>query len=309
MRRLPSLRGIQAFEAVARLGSLAAAADTLGITGSAVSHRIRGLESELGVQLLQRSPRGLALTDAGRRYRGAVEDAFASLAQATSDLLGPDFSRPLTISLTSEIGLRWLMPRFHRFRVQHPDIDTAILSTYQVVDLKAGEADLALRYGSGRWQGVDAEAILQFSVSPVCTPALKQAIAGRSPAEALAEYPLIRQDYDDWDLWLEAAGFAGWKPSRQLRFVDYSMAVTAAVKGDGILLGYSGYVDSEVAAGSLVYPFDLSVPTGKGYYLVYRKERLADPRVQAFREWVMAETAIGASAAGQALPEEPQSTA
>src|SRR3546814_8321147 len=81
MRRLPSLRGIQAFEAVARLGSLSAAADSLGITGSAVSHRIRGLESELGVHLLRRTPRGLILTDAGRRYRGAVEDAFAGLTQ------------------------------------------------------------------------------------------------------------------------------------------------------------------------------------------------------------------------------------
>src|SRR3546814_1496603 len=97
-------------------------------------------------------------------YRGAVEDAFAGLTQATSDLLGPDLSRPLTISLTSEIGLRWLMPRFHRFRVQHPDIDTAILSTYQLADLQAGEADLALRYGDGRWQGVEAEAILRFLV-------------------------------------------------------------------------------------------------------------------------------------------------
>ena len=291
MRQLPSLRGLQAFEAVARLGSLAAAAHALGITGSAVSHRIRGLERELGVHLLQRSPRGLALTDAGRRYRGAVEDAFASLARATSELLGPDLSRPLTISLTSEIGLRWLMPRFHRFRAQHPDIDTAILSTYQVADLQAGEADLALRYGAGRWPGVEAEPILRFSVSPVCTPALKQAIGGRSPAEALAEHPLIREDYDDWELWLEAAGLAGFKPSRQLRFIDYSMAVTAAASGHGILLGYSGYVDAEVAAGSLVYPFDLSVPTGKGYYLVYSRERLADPRVQAFRDWVVAETA------------------
>jgi len=291
MRRLPSLRGIQAFEAVARLGNLAAAADFLGITGSAVSHRLRGLEKELGVQLLQRSARGLALTDAGRRYRGAVEDAFAGLAQATADLLGPDFSRPLTISLTSEIGLRWLMPRFHRFRVQHPDIDTAILSTYRVADLQAGEADLALRYGDGRWEGVEAEPILRFSVSPVCAPALRDAIAGLPPGEALATQTLIREDYDDWNLWLEAAGIVDFVPSRQLRFIDYSMAVTAAVNGQGVVLGYSGYVDSEIAAGHLVRAFDLSVPTGKGYFLVYRRERLADPRVQAFRDWVLSETA------------------
>src|SRR3546814_12060535 len=118
MRRLPSLRGIQAFEAVARLGSLSAAADSLGITGSAVSHRIRGLESELGVHLLRRPPRGLILTDAGRRYRGAVAAAFAGLTQAHSALLGPDLSHPPTLRLTSDDGPRWLMPRLHRSTVQ-----------------------------------------------------------------------------------------------------------------------------------------------------------------------------------------------
>ncbi|GAB4227881.1 MAG: transcriptional regulator GcvA [Kiloniellaceae bacterium] len=291
MRRLPSLRGLQAFDAVARLGNLAAAADALGVTASAVSHRIRGLEQELGVQLLQRSPRGLALTEAGRRYQGGVRGAFADLERATSELLGPDLSRPLTISLTAEIGLRWLMPRFHRFRAQHPDIDAALMSTYAVADLKAGEADLALRNGEGRWPGVEAEPILEFSVSPVCAPAVGRQIAGLTLAEALAGQTLIREDSDDWDLWLAAAGLKGFVPRRQLRFRDYSMAVSAAVGGQGIVLGYSGYVDSEVGAGLLVQPFDLSVPTGKGYYLVYRRERLSDPRVRAFRDWILDETA------------------
>ena len=289
MRRLPSLRGIQAFEAVARFGNLAGAADFLGITGSAVSHRIRGLEKELGLTLLRRSPRGLTLTAAGRRYREGVETAFATLAQATSDLLGADLSRPLTISLTSEIGMRWLMPRFHRFRASHPDMDTSILSTYRLADLKAGEADLALRYGDGRWPGVEAESILEFTVSPVCSPAVRDQIAGLSPAEALATQTIIREDNADWNLWRAAAGIEDFKPSRHLRFVDYSMAVTAAVKGQGILMGYSGYLDTEIAAGLLVHPFDLSVRTGKGYHLVYRRERLADPRVQAFRDWVLSE--------------------
>src|SRR3546814_17503896 len=79
------------------------------------------------------------------------------------------------------------------------------------------------------------------------------------------------------------------------------MAVTAALSGHGLLLGYSGYVDAEVAAGALVYPFDLRVPTGKGYHLVYRKERLVDPRVRAFREWVKSEAAGDGVAAEQAV--------
>jgi LysR family glycine cleavage system transcriptional activator len=301
--RLPSLRGLQAFEAVARLGSLAAAADLLGITASAVSHRLRGLEQELGIPLLQRSPKGLSPTAAGRRYHGAVASAFTGLAEATRGLRGPDFSRPLTISLTSEIGLRWLMPRFHRFRAQHPDINTALLSTYNVADLQAGEADLALRYGQGRWAAVAVEPILEFAVSPVCSPAVQQQIAGVPPAEALASQTLIRSDYDEWDLWLAVAGLNNVKPRRQLSILDYSMCIAAAVAGQGILLGYSGYVDAELAAGLLVRPFQLSVDTGNGYYLVYPKERLADPRVRAFRDWVLSETARpDASSAGAPEP-------
>lgn len=290
MGRLPSLRGLQAFEAVARLGNLAAAADFLGITGSAVSHRIRGLEKELGVVLLQRSPKGLSLTAAGSRYREGVAGAFAALASATENLLAPDLSRPLTVSLTSEIGLRWLMPRFHRFRDRHPDIDTALLSTYEVVDLQAGEADVALRYGAGDWAEVEVVPILKFSVSPICAPAVRERIAGMSPGEALASQVIIREGNHDWSLWLEAAGIGDFGPRRSLQFHDYSMAVAAAVAGQGIVLGYSGYVDEEVAAGLLVQPFDVSVPTGKGYYLVYLKERLGDPRVRAFLDWVLSET-------------------
>lgn len=291
MRPLPSLRGIQAFEAVARLGTLAAAADFLGITASAVSHRIRGLEGELGVELLQRSSRGLSLTVAGRRYQGAVAEAFSGLAQATSELLGPDLTRPLTVSLTSEIGLRWLMPRFHRFRAQHADIDTSILSTYQVADLKAGEADLALRYGEGGWQDGAVETILEFTVSPVCAPAVRDAIAGLAPGDALRGQTLIYDEYDEWPLWLAAAGIGDFAPPHRLEFRDYSMAVSAAVAGQGILLGYSSYIDAELQSGLLVQPFDLQVPTGKGYHLVYRQERLSDPRVRAFRDWVLAEAA------------------
>jgi LysR family glycine cleavage system transcriptional activator len=291
MRRVPSLRGLQAFGAVARTGNLAAAADSIGITASAVSHRIRGLEEELGVRLLRRLPRGLALTEAGQRYRVAVEDAFALLAKATADLLGPDLSRPLTISLTSEIGIRWLMPRFHRFRAQHPDIDIALLSTYQLANLAAGEADFALRYGEGRWPGLKAEPILRFVVSPLCAPRLMDEIRGFPPAAALAKGTLICAVDDDWDAWLKAAGAAGVKPARQLRFVDYSMAVTAAIDGQGIVLGYSGYLEAEIASGVLVRPFDLTVPVKKAYFLVYLEERLADDRLRAFRDWVISESA------------------
>jgi LysR family glycine cleavage system transcriptional activator len=290
MRSVPSLRGLQAFGAVARSGNLAQAAESLGITPSAVSHRIRGLEEELGIPLLRRSAKGLALTEAGRRYRVGVEDAFGLLARATAELRGPDLSRPLTVSLTSEIGIHWLMPRFHRFRALHPDIDIAILSTYDLANLVGGEADLALRYGEGGWPGLKAEPFLRFAVSPLCAPRVRDEIRGLAPDDALAKATLILSTDDDWHTWLEAAVAAGVKPARQLRFANYSMAVAAAVNGQGIVLGYSGYVDKDVAAGTLVQPFDLTVPVSRAYYLVYLESRLTDERVRAFRDWVMSES-------------------
>lgn len=296
MRRLPSLRGLQAFDAVARSGNLASAARSLNITPSAVSHRIRGLEQELGLDLLARAPSGLRLTEAGHHYRSGVEDAFAQLARATDELLGSDLSRPLTISLTPEVGMRWLMPRFHRFMEFCPGIETAVLSTNRVADLAAGEADLALRHGEGTWPGLRAEPILCFSVSPLCAPQLAEQLRGLAPREVLAKSTVIRDahdSHDDWDAWLEAANAVAASPARLLRFEDYSMAIKAAISGQGVVLGYSGYVDAEVAAGTLVRPFDLVVPINRGYHLVYVEERLSDPRVRAFRDWVISECEEG----------------
>jgi LysR family glycine cleavage system transcriptional activator len=290
MARLPSLRGLQAFEAVARAGNLGSAAEQLRITPSAVSHRVRGLEEELGLQLLQRTHNGLRLTDAGRRYRAGVEDAFATLARATNDLLGPDLSRPLAVSLSSSIGVRWLMPRFDRFRTAHPEIEIAILSSNRSADLTSGEADLALRYGPGEWAGsLRGDLVLSCTVSPLCAPSVMEKIKGLTPAEALARSTLIRLSWDDWDAWLEAAGAGHVEPARKLTFPDFSIGVVAAVHGQGIVLGYSGFADAEIAAGTLVQPFELTVPVKNAYYVVYLEERFADPRVRAFRDWVVAE--------------------
>jgi LysR family glycine cleavage system transcriptional activator len=126
---------------------------------------------------------------------------------------------------------------------------------------------------------------LRFAVTPLCAPRLMDEIRGLPPADALARCTLIRIIEDDWETWLEAAGAAGTKPARRLRFPHYQMAVAAAMGGVGIALGYTGFAETEIAAGTMVQPFDLIVPVRKAYYLVYVEERLADARVRAFRDW------------------------
>lgn len=278
-----------------RTGSLSAAATVLGITPSAVSHRLRGLEDELGIKLFERAPKGLSLTDQGNQYRVDVEYAFGRLRRATAELLSLDSRRPLRVSVTSEIGIRWLMPRFHRFRTLHPDIDTAILSTSQAADLVAGTADVALQYGDGHWPGLQAERLLKFTVSPLCTPVMLQRHQNREPGEFFQRCTIIRDtnhEYDDWDIWLEAAGVGGIRPSHELRFADYSMAIAAALDHQGVVLGYTHYIESEIGKGLLIQPFEIVVPISKGYFLVYEKGRLADHRVRAFRDWVMREKIV-----------------
>jgi LysR family glycine cleavage system transcriptional activator len=133
--------------------------------------------------------------------------------------------------------------------------------------------------------------ILEFTISPVCAPAVNDGIADLAPHDAVLSQTLIYEEYDEWALWLAAAGIDSFKQPRRLGFRDYSMAVAAAVAGQGILFDYSSYIDTELQAGLLVRPFDLQVPIGKGYHLVYRKEWLADPHVRALRDGIMAEAA------------------
>lgn len=103
---------------------------------------------------------------------------------------------------------------------------------------------------------------------------------------------------DDWEAWIQAAGAGEVEPARRLRFNDFSMALSAAIDGQGVILGYSGFVEAEIAAGLLIQPFELTVAVPKAYYLVYSEDRLADARVRAFRDWILAEShsPIGARA-------------
>ena len=148
MRRLPSLKAVQAFESASRLGSFAAAADELHLTPSAISHQIRWLEQRLGIALFHRVHRSTVLTDAGRRYAETVAEAFGLIEAGTRAIERTGKSDILTVHSVPSFATQWLMPRLSRFSALNPDIDVRLNASVGVVDLAGGEADFDIRYGT-----------------------------------------------------------------------------------------------------------------------------------------------------------------
>ena len=151
--RLPSLNGLRAFEAAARHLSFTNAASELNVTQTAISHQIRRLEEELGIQLFVRQNRALALTPEAREYLPGVRAAFNDLRLATDRLKRRDDDHVLTVSTLASLAAKWLLPRLSAFQEAHPGIDVRITTSTSLVDFRSGDVDAAIRYGRGHWAG------------------------------------------------------------------------------------------------------------------------------------------------------------
>jgi len=303
-RFLPPLNALRAFEAAARHLSFTRAAEELNVTQAAVSHQIKALEERLGVTLFKRMNRTLLLTDVGQAYLPAVREAFDGLARATALLLKRDRTGALTVSVLPSFAAKWLVPRLGQFRDQHPEIDVRLSTDHHMVDLGREDVDMAIRYGQGDYPGLDSVRFLNEDVFPVCSPLLLQ---GRHPLlrpDDLRYHTLLHDDFRiDWRLWLLAAGVKDVDPDRGPAFTDSSMVVQAAVEGQGVALARSVLAAADLVSGRLVKPFDVSMPARWAYYLVCPLPTRENPKIVAFRSWLLAEAqTVTAAPAAKAEP-------
>lgn len=292
--RLPNLNGLRAFEAAARHLSFTRAASDLAVTQTAISHQIRRLEVQLGVELFVRGRGGLRLSPAGERYLPSVRAAFDAIRDATDELTGSQVAGPLTVSTIASFATKWLVPHLSRFQQRHPDIDIRISTSNAKVDFRRDEIDCAIRYGYGDWPDVAAVRLMEEDILPVCSPALIQGAAPlREPAD-LRHHTLLHTSTvpDDWRLWLTAAGLTDIDPQAGLTFDLSIMTLQAAIEGLGVALGRTLIVDADLNAGRLVTPFDLSTPTATAYYFVAPPSHMQWPRLVAFRDWLLAEAKL-----------------
>ncbi|AWJ84222.1 LysR family transcriptional regulator [Azospirillum sp. TSH58] len=294
--RLPPLNTLRLFEAAGRHQSFKAAAEELHLTPSAVSHGIQTLEEWLGVELFLRGNRSLSLTPAGQAYLPRVRDALQSLALATESVPGRAPSGRLSVSVAPTFALRWLMPRLPAFQERHPAITVALDTAHRVVEFPRDGIDAGIRLGRGDWPGLAALKLMEEDLVPVAAPTLAARIA--CPAD-LATVPLLHvaDVSEDWTAWAEAAGLppsaldGGLK--RGLRLDAIHMAVDAAVRGLGVIIGRRPTVDPELESGQLVEVMGPRLRAKSAYWLVTARDSLRRPEVAAFRAWMRAEFAQG----------------
>lgn len=283
--RLPPLHTLRLFEAAARQLSFKAAAKELGVTPSAVSHGVQALEDWLGAPLFHRSRRGISLTAIGETYLPSVTNALNLLASAANLLPLHGTRQRLRISVAPTFGSRILLPRLQRFREQHPTLDVSVDTAHRVIDFPRDGADIAIRLGYGEWPGLRAIPLLTETLFPVCAPAL---LARLGPEAKVDEAPLIHVTLasQDWQAWAEASGIAISEGQGVLKVDTIQMALEAAVKGLGVVIGRRPLIERELVAGELVRFHSHEVISKTSYWLVAPPEAFERPEIQAFYDWL-----------------------
>jgi LysR family glycine cleavage system transcriptional activator len=290
---------LRAFDAAARLLSFTEAASELGVTPTAVSHQIRRLEQYCGTPLFRRWPRPLALTPAGEALFPAVRDAFQSIADAMARLQRGGATGSLRVTTTNAIAARWLLPRLPVWRMAHSQIRLDIAGTDAVLDLRVGEADVAIRYARFPPPGLCAVELLRDGFQVVASPSLVNgAHLPLSPAQ-IARLPLIEAEWppaDDhaptWQRWAATArarmgcdlqSFSG---LATLSFREELHAIEAVIAGQGAAICSDVLVAPELRNGRLVRLCSLSLP-GYGFYLTHRPDHPRLQLIASFGRWLI----------------------
>ncbi len=298
MRRLPPMAAVRAFEAAARTENFTAAAAELGMTQAAVSYQVKSLEERLGAPLFVREKGRVRLTPLGARLVPALSGAFDAIEAAFASHREEDESL-LTITTTHTFANTWLAWRLGAFQMEHPDLAVRLSTSNDLVDLRSGEADLAIRAGRGDWEGLEKQKLFDVDFTPMASPACmaeaqKRFDADLQPADLL-HLPLISPQDSWWEQW-----FADWgvvtegrpAPRGGLRLDNQANEGHAAMGGQGFALMTPFLWTHDVAQGRLIMPFPdkLSI-RGWSYWMTFPAERRLVPKIKRFREWLLAEMA------------------
>ena len=296
-RSLPPLSALRAFESAARHLSFRSAADELAVTPTAVSHRIRVLETHLRCRLFVRKVRAIELTEQGRMLYAAVSRGFDVIASAVERLHSPK-RRSLTLSTTPAFAAKWLVPRLADFHARYPELDLRIHASNDPVDLRAGQADLAIRYGHGYYDGLHSTLLLRDRFAPLASPALTIKGATGLLAQTLIHFDWHRPPPIDlsWAAWARAAGLTGLDTESGIRYSEESHAIQAAVAGQGVALASLVLAADEIRMG-LLEVCAAPMLDALSYHLVRPVESLDADAVASAHAWLIdqARASINAS--------------
>ncbi len=291
-QHLPTLTALPAFEASARLLSFTEAAEELYVTQPAISQQVRVLEENLGVALFDRSHRQIKLTEEGQRFQHVVTVALDQISSVANELRGQVTSSDLTIAADISMAYLWLLPRFPKFREAFPDIAVSVLASDREADCLKKGVDLALLYGNGNWPGFDSTLLIREEIFPVCSSSyLSRHPLIDGPGD-LVKHVLLdlrgdRWDWVDWRQWLTEKSLPIPDDVQFMAFNNLPLLIEATCQGQGIGLGWRSLVDRFLVDGSLVKPIDMSLQTGRGYYVLRRANLRMSPETNVLFNWVI----------------------
>jgi LysR family transcriptional regulator, glycine cleavage system transcriptional activator len=220
-----------------------------------------------------------------------VRDALDRITVGTDRLLKKRPSSVLTVSTSPDFGVKWLVHRLGRFAAAYPEIDLRIATVTSQVDLIAEHVDIAIRHGDGHWPGLHAVAMCQERLVAVCSPKLMSGQNRITQASDLLKHPLLRVDgWNTWSKWFEAAGVST-SPRRGPVLNQASMLIDAAIDGQGVALARTTLAAWDLLHGRLVAPIDVALPLKNTYWIVYPKLASVEPKIVAFRDWLLSEAA------------------
>jgi LysR family glycine cleavage system transcriptional activator len=279
---MPPLAALRAFHAYATKGNVVQAGAALSVSHAAISQQLRALENHIGLALMDRSGRSLALTAEGQQLARALELGFGAISAAVQDLMQSDADRPVHVSCTSSFAASWLMPRLPGFRAAHPEINLTLDPTPELVALKPGGVDVALRYGRGGWSGLDAEMFLASSLVIVAAPVLLQGNTQLSPAE-LAEYPWLEElGATESTAWLKSYGVDRSTHLRRIQLPG-NLMLDGLRAGQGVAITVRQFVEDDLKSGRLIELY--CEPDQRGYHIVTRPG-VQRPAVREFVRWL-----------------------
>lgn len=290
-RKIPSNSALLAFEASARHGSFARAADELALTEGAISRQISRLEAFLGVTLFERVGNRVRLLPNGERYALQVRESLDRLERDSQYLMGqPNGGANIDIATIPTFAARWLIPRLGRFREKHPNIIVHLAERMEPFVLAGSGFDAAIHFDHPAWTGMRTHRLLQETLVPVCHPTL---LGSAKVPPTLDELPRLhrRQNPDAWQRYAQEAGIVLTNPAIGPRYDLHVMLIEAALAGLGVALVPRLYVEAELAEGRLVAPWPDGQSISKTFCLILPEPiRLSDGPIQDFANWLLMES-------------------
>lgn len=266
-----------------------AAADELNVTPGAVSRQVKALEEDLGLALFRRVHRGLSLTEEGSELAEVLCQGYSRVGALCARLRRAGEGPSLTVGATTAFAGFWLIPRMGTFWQQFPGILVNHTVSDDPIDLRRGEADMAIRYGGGSWPGLKSEKLFGDRLFPVCAPGF---VEPDLPAEALLDQPLLRMtgvdpEWTDWSGFFQWAGFDPGETLRKGRSLNnYTVVVQAARDGQGIALGWERLIAPLLQSGKLIQIGGLEMPSIGAHYLTWPEDRTPTKAMSAFHTWI-----------------------